>query len=138
MHIASPNDDTPPRRKLLKVVAGLLGAAITGVLAVPAAIMLGSVSRRSGDDKKLPGQDVADWADVPEGRPVRVPVRAARLRDAWLAFTNVTVGAVWLIRRDGEVHALSTVCPHAGCAVQWNGSAELFECPCHASTFAPL
>jgi Rieske Fe-S protein len=39
--------------------------------------------------------------------------------------------------RDGErVRALSTVCPHAGCSVDWDEARARFACPCHDSAFA--
>jgi thiosulfate dehydrogenase (quinone) large subunit len=31
--------------------------------------------------------------------------------------------------------AFDTVCPHAGCTVQYDSSQRLFVCPCHGSEF---
>jgi glycine/D-amino acid oxidase-like deaminating enzyme/nitrite reductase/ring-hydroxylating ferredoxin subunit len=36
---------------------------------------------------------------------------------------------------DGVLHRRTAVCPHLGCIVQWNSSAELSDCPCHGSRF---
>lgn len=36
----------------------------------------------------------------------------------------------------GEVHALSSVCPHAGCTVKFNPAEKSWDCPCHGSRFA--
>ncbi|WP_415383502.1 FAD-dependent oxidoreductase [Halosimplex sp. TS25] len=36
---------------------------------------------------------------------------------------------------DGEVHAVSAVCPHMGCLVSWNDGEESWDCPCHGSRF---
>jgi Rieske Fe-S protein len=125
------------RRSLLTAASGALMTLIGAALAVPAAMFVGFPTRRrtvSGAEDPI---DVAALGALPEGQPVRMAIRARRLRDAWNAFTDVTLGAVWLTRRGDEVQALSTVCPHAGCAVDWQPVEHEFRCPCHASVFAP-
>ena len=81
--------------------------------------------------------DLGPVDKLPEGEPVRVTVKVPRRRDAWTAFTDVTLGAVWLVRDGQKVRALSTVCPHAGCAVDWQKEQSCFSCPCHDSAFRP-
>jgi Rieske Fe-S protein len=36
---------------------------------------------------------------------------------------------------EGEVQALSAVCTHAGCLVDWNAPERTWDCPCHGSRF---
>jgi menaquinol-cytochrome c reductase iron-sulfur subunit len=38
-------------------------------------------------------------------------------------------------RADGKLTALSTTCPHLGCAVDFDAAAGKFKCPCHRSAF---
>ena len=123
------------RRGLIKLVTAAIAGALGVAIAIPAAIVLGHPVRRRtvfGGDEPI---DVATLSELPDGVPTRKTVRASTLRDAWAAFSNVTLGAVWLVRRGEKVEAFSTVCPHAGCAVDWDAQKSCFACPCHASVF---
>jgi Rieske Fe-S protein len=35
------------------------------------------------------------------------------------------------------IEAFSSVCPHLGCKVHWEGDNERFFCPCHKGVFSP-
>ena len=40
-------------------------------------------------------------------------------------------------RDDGTLVAVSPVCTHLGCQVNWNRAERSWDCPCHGSRFAP-
>ena len=45
-------------------------------------------------------------------------------------------GRFYLARlADGGFLALHRRCTHLGCTVPWDAAAQVFACPCHASTF---
>jgi len=45
--------------------------------------------------------------------------------------------AVLVRGQGGELLALSAVCTHLGCIVQWEKEKKSFLCPCHAGRFSP-
>src|SRR5580700_3243334 len=120
----------------MAALVGGVSAAIGLALALPAAAFYSFPTRRRtvfGGDEPI---DVGAADSVVAGQPLRVNVRAPIRRDAWTRFTDVPLGACWLVRDGADVRALSTVCPHAGCAVDWDATRRAFACPCHDSTFA--
>ncbi|MDO9069721.1 MAG: Rieske 2Fe-2S domain-containing protein [Deltaproteobacteria bacterium] len=45
--------------------------------------------------------------------------------------------AVLVRKRDGSLVALSAVCTHLGCIVQWQKDKQDFLCPCHGGHYSP-
>lgn len=71
-----------------------------------------------------------------DGTPRKFTVYADRV-DAWTRTPATPVGAVYLRRTgDRSVEALQTICPHAGCFVDYRPDSRDFLCPCHNSTFS--
>jgi Rieske Fe-S protein len=110
----------------LAAAAGATGFAI-GKLAEPgAAAPAGGTAPRSGDpsrDLTLANGEwfaVARLADVPPGTV--------------LAFTaGAVIGHV--LNEDGKLRALSAICTHMGCILDWNERTRQFDCPCHGANF---
>lgn len=128
------------RRGFLKAVTVAAGGIIGAVLAVPAvSVVLFPVSRpgrrRIVDDAR--GFVTVGSADAVRDKPVRVEILSPEQRDAWSRRENVALGAAWLVRDgQGQIRALSTTCPHLGCAVDYDQRSNTFRCPCHTSAFA--
>jgi nitrite reductase/ring-hydroxylating ferredoxin subunit len=105
-----------PRRRLL---LGSGGGALAG-LAAGIALALG-LKRRAPPSARAPG-----WALV--GRLQDVPQSGA------LAFTTPAFGGY--VMRDGDrLTALSAICNHLGCRVQWQPESKQFICPCDGAEF---
>jgi len=126
-------DDGEGRRSALKRMVVLGGAALGCAVGAPAAVFV--VAPLAGGGSVGGGQWVRTVRldALREGEPKKVSIVADR-RDAWTVERSVELGSVWLVRRGKEVLALSTVCPHLGCAVGSRPAGGFF-CPCHESDF---
>lgn len=125
------------RRGFLRKITGILGAALGAVVALPGLGMLFHPLRRdtiSGGKDPLPvGKKPGD---IVVGQPVMVELRG-ELRDGFQRMADVKLGSCWLVKKDetAPVKAYSTVCPHLGCGIDWDGDRKEFVCPCHDSYF---
>jgi menaquinol-cytochrome c reductase iron-sulfur subunit len=82
---------------------------------------------------------VADLKEVPpDGIPRSFSVIADRW-DAWNFYPQEPIGAVYLRRTEegGAPEAVSAICPHLGCFVDFRVSQGNYKCPCHDSRFEP-
>ena len=70
-------------------------------------------------------------------QPRRFQVIASR-RDAWNKYPPEPIAGVYLAPQgEGKPpRAFSVTCPHLGCAVDYNGDIDEYQCPCHTSAFA--
>ncbi|HIJ94871.1 MAG TPA: Rieske 2Fe-2S domain-containing protein [Desulfuromonadales bacterium] len=66
---------------------------------------------------------------------VVIPVTDIREGDA--RFIEYAGSAAVLVRkRGGDLVALSAVCTHLGCIVQWESDKQDFLCPCHGGHYS--
>lgn len=109
----------PPaqRRTFLWLMAAGLGGLLTAAAGWPLLRFL-SPSGGAGEGEKV----VLKRADVPMGSAHFFQFRGKP--------------AVALQPRPGEYLALSAVCTHLGCVVQWQEGKGEFLCPCHAGRFS--
>ena len=125
------------RRGFLKVATMGLGALIGAVLAVPLVrYLFFPVGRRIVSDS-AEAVDILDENVLKKGAPpTRVPIVASDVRNAWSVADDVPLGSAWVRRNEsGDVEALSSVCPHLGCAIDFDDQQSVFTCPCHKSSF---
>jgi cytochrome b6-f complex iron-sulfur subunit len=71
------------------------------------------------------------------GRERAVTVPVGELATKPIVKVLVEGQPVGVFRHDGTYHALSLVCTHLGCLVNWVPNAGEFQCPCHGSRFDP-
>jgi menaquinol-cytochrome c reductase iron-sulfur subunit len=125
------------RRDALRHLIVLGSAALGCAVAAPAVVFIAAPVKAAPEG----GGETGQWVrtirldTLPEGQPRKVSIVADQ-RDAWTVAHDVELGAVWLVRHGDAVLALSTVCPHLGCAVDALPGGS-FGCPCHTSAFAP-
>lgn len=111
-------------------------AFFSGLGALAAGLLAGF-----GLDRAVEGTGSAapnGWSEplVTGGRGRWVPVvRIADLPEG--AVHPFTVGAVqgFLVNERGSVRALSRICTHMGCALQFQRAEQAFVCPCHGAEF---
>lgn len=125
VHVATPTDAEPPRRQFLTTASGLA--------------MTGGLLTAYGTLGIMMGRFVYPAAAQNRGWLFVCTVDRLAVGEA-LDFTT-PAGARIVIARQGEgtaaedFLALSSVCPHLGCRVQWEAQNDRFFCPCHNGAF---
>jgi len=111
---------TTSRRSFLDGLLAVGGGIWALGMAGPAAAYLWPAQ------SKGPGQSTVNVGPVKD-----LPVGEARL-------VQGRGHPILVIRRtETEFTALSAICTHLGCIVQWDPAQALIVCPCHAAVFAP-
>jgi quinol---cytochrome c reductase iron-sulfur subunit, bacillus type len=122
------------RRLFLKLGVHGLGAGVAAVTAGPAIAYLAfplSHDTTTGAHGYVP---VGRLERFKEGAPVKVDLLSDKT-DAWNRVESVKIGSAWVVNLNGKLIAYSTVCPHLGCAIDYDAAADKFKCPCHRSAF---
>jgi len=129
------------RRTALKWIVRTLASFCAAIVALPGVCFVAAALRKN-KGRGATIQRVAKLGDLPVGQPVEFPIIAER-RDAWALYPQEAIGRVWVVRRSddsveaaaSQVDAYTSVCPHLGCAISHDSSAEQFTCPCHQAAW---
>jgi nitrite reductase/ring-hydroxylating ferredoxin subunit len=112
------------RRRLLGGAAAAAAAAVGVGIGVDRLVIDHGDSSPSPSAELVPGHghwvDVAAIADVAVGRPLRF-----------------SAGAMegYLVNHGDRVQAVSAICTHMPCTLNYNPTHELLDCPCHNAWF---
>lgn len=117
---------TVTRRQLLLI--GLTGAAGLAAGAVGATLLRPATGEREWiwDDGTPLVPGAFEWVTV--ARADEVPVGSA------VRFTTPVFDG-YVVNDDGEIRALSSVCTHMGCTLQFRPAWSDLRCPCHGASF---
>ncbi|MBK3496733.1 ubiquinol-cytochrome c reductase iron-sulfur subunit [Viridibacillus sp. YIM B01967] len=126
------NNRVTRRQFLNYTLTGVGGFMAAGMLMPMVRFAVDPVlQKKEGGDFILTKQKISELTEV----PVKVDFTFEQV-DAWYK-SNVT-NTAWVYKEGEEVIALSPVCKHLGCTVNWEGDPEhknQFFCPCHAGRY---
>ncbi|MBP3040434.1 ubiquinol-cytochrome c reductase iron-sulfur subunit [Bacillaceae bacterium Marseille-Q3522] len=122
------------RRQFLNyTLTGVGGFMAAGMLTPMLGFAIDPVLRHSGESDLIATKlKIADLTN----EPVRVDFSFAQ-KDAW--YESEVSNTAWVYKdENGEIVALSPVCKHLGCVVDWNTDKKnpnRFYCPCHGGLY---
>ena len=105
------------RRNILTVIVLGLGALLLSSVIYP---VVRFISPPKKSIKKVNSAVVATSAEIPPNTGKVVAFNGEK---------------VLILNKDGEYHAMSAICTHLGCIVQWKPDEQLVWCACHNARY---
>jgi menaquinol-cytochrome c reductase iron-sulfur subunit len=129
----TPEEDS--RRDFLKTVGiGGIGVGLAAVAAGPAGAFVAYPLTHVTVTGSGTFVKVGKSAAFKPGEPVKVDIYADK-KDAWNRILKVKIGSAWVVREGETLRAYSSVCPHLGCAFDYEADEKKFKCPCHFAAY---
>src|SRR6202158_5661619 len=122
------------RRSFLGALLGVGSVFVGALLSVPLIrFALFPLLRRTTELKSSPVGALTEFSALTE--PVLRTMQIEQV-DGWRK--AISEKAVYITKdKQGQLLALTSVCPHLGCTVPWNKEKNQFICPCHVAVFTP-
>lgn len=125
----SDKDQGVSRRQFLNyTLMGVGGFLVAGTISPMLRFAIDPILK-VGDEKDMVAVgDISEFGPEPKRKDFKL-----RVTDGWTEYDQ-TLSAWISIKENGEVLALSPVCTHLGCTVQWNTNESHpnhYFCPCH-------
>ncbi len=107
-----------------------------GILGIVGLTMAVSAKRSLAPENAMGNEEgwrsIGDLAEISGSEPIEKTI-AVTCRSGW-SKTVEDVSVYVLPQHENKV--LSSVCPHEGCPIVWDGDGKNFVCPCHDSLFS--
>lgn len=122
------------RRQFLSYsIMGVGGFMASGMLMPMLRFAVDPVLQAAGEgDYTATDQKISELTET----PVRVDFTIKDRQDGW--YTSDESLSAWVYKSGDKIVALSPVCKHLGCTVNWGGDKshpDQFFCPCHAGRY---
>jgi len=130
-----PELNDQSKRSFLMIFSAFIGSLIGLAISFP---LIGFIFYPLRKKTVYGGGDfikVCNLNELKKDTPRKMPISSFKV-DGWNKFDNIVLGAAWLVKKEkGDVVAMSTICTHLGCGIDWDAENKLFICPCHSSVF---
>ena len=110
--------------KLVTAGIGVITAALAGLVGVVASPRMRGEARR--------WRPAISTLEMPPDGPATA-VLADRHADGWYVTRKQSI--VFIDREGDGYRAMSAICAHLGCRVNWDATAKQFKCPCHGGVY---
>jgi cytochrome b6-f complex iron-sulfur subunit len=115
------NDEGLPRRAFVRLGVGVIGAGYAAAIGYPVYAYLSTPAQRAAEASAVT-QTTLDGAD-------KLPLGSAMM------FKFGVKPALLIHHKDGSWVALSAVCTHLGCTVQFESDKDRIYCACHGGVY---